>query len=351
VRNKAGKPFRVYTPYLRAVMAAGGPAFPIPAPATLRTAPWPEETRTLRRSLESLGLEPTRPNWAAGFGDVWTRGEAAARERLDTFLTKHFRGYATNRDLPAVTGTSRLSPHLRFGEIGPRQVWHAVLAATRSRRSPAPEGDAEKLLSEVVWRDFCYQLLHEHPDLATAPHDPRFERFPWSGDRAALRAWQRGLTGYPIVDAGMRQLWRTGWMHNRVRMIVASFLVKHLLVDWREGEAWFWDTLVDADPANNSFSWQWIAGSGPDAAPFHRIFNPVAQGEKFDPDGSYVRVHVPELSALPASHIHRPWEAPTSVLPSAGITLGQTYPEPIVAHAAARERALRAARAMRDEAA
>jgi deoxyribodipyrimidine photo-lyase len=301
--------------------------------------------------LDSLRLEPTAPNWAAGFGDIWIRGEPAARERLDTFLAKHFKGYATNRDMPGVTGTSRLSPHLRFGEISPRQVWHAVLDATRSGRSPAPESDAEKLLGEVVWRDFCYQLLHLYPGLPAAPHNRRFERFPWRDDRAALKAWQRGRTGYPIVDAGMRQLWRTGWMHNRVRMIAASFLVKHLLVDWRRGEEWFWDTLVDADPANNAFSWQWIAGSGPDSAPFHRIFNPVAQGEKFDPEGDYVRVHVPELSRLPASHIHRPWEAPTAVLRAAGITLGETYPKPIVDHETARARALQAARTLRDQAA
>jgi deoxyribodipyrimidine photo-lyase len=208
--------------------------------------------------------------------------------------------------------------------------------------------DAQKFLSELVWRDFSHQLLHNYPHLPERSHAPRFEKFPWEDDSKALKAWQKGLTGYPIVDAGMRQLWRTGWMHNRVRMIVASFLVKHLLTDWRQGEAWFWDTLVDADPANNAFNWQWIAGSGPDSAPFHRIFNPVTQGEKFDPQGDYVRTYVPELAKLPAAFIHQPWEAPAAVLKAAGVELGTTYPTPIVPHGPARERALTAFRSLRD---
>jgi deoxyribodipyrimidine photo-lyase len=210
-----------------------------------------------------------------------------------------------------------------------------------------PEEDFDKLTSEVVWRDFCYGLLHDIPDLAAAHHDRRFDRFPYRDDPGAVRAWQRGRTGYPVVDAGIRQLWVTGWMHNRVRMIVASFLAKHLLVDWRVGEAWFWDTLVDADPANNAFSWQWVAGTGPDSAPFHRIFNPVAQGKRFDPQGDYVRAHVPELSRLPASAIHEPWKASAAVLRSAGVVLGQDYPRPIVDHEEARARALAAARTIR----
>jgi deoxyribodipyrimidine photo-lyase len=209
------------------------------------------------------------------------------------------------------------------------------------------EADREKFLSELIWRDFCWQLLYEHPLLPVASYDSRFGRFPWNTDRGPLQAWQRGRTGYPIVDAGLRQLWQTGWMPNRVRMITASFLVKHLLIDWREGEAWFWDTLVDADAANNAFNWQWVAGSGPDSSPFHRIFNPVTQAEKFDPDGAYVREHVPELARLPDDVIHKPWEASAQALRTAGIVLGQTYPAPIVDHAAARMRALEAFRSLR----
>ncbi|HEY8381723.1 MAG TPA: deoxyribodipyrimidine photo-lyase [Microvirga sp.] len=350
IKTKSGTPFQVYTPYLRTVLAQGEPPPPLPSPPRIDGGSWPADLAIAAASLDDLRLEPSTPNWAAGFHDHWTRGEAAAQAKLDTFLRTLFKGYAENRNLPAVPGTSRLSPHLRFGEISPRQVWHGVQDAIRSGHSAAPESDAEKLLAEVIWRDFCYQLLHDNPHLSTAHHNRRFERFPWRNDGEELAAWQRGRTGYPIVDAGLRQLWQTGWMHNRVRMIAASFLVKHLLVDWREGEAWFWDTLVDADPANNAFSWQWIAGSGPDSAPFHRIFNPVSQGEKFDPDGTYVRGFLPELSRLPASLIHKPWEATAAILRSAGITLGETYPTPIVVHDAARARALAAARAMRDAA-
>ena len=196
----------------------------------------------------------------------------------------------------------------------------------------------------MIWRDFCHQLLFEDPDLPTASYMRVFDRMPWSTSAASLAAWQRGLTGYPIVDAGMRQLWQTGWMHNRVRMITASFLTKHLLVDWRRGESWFWDTLVDADPANNAFNWQWVAGCGPDSAPFHRLFNPVIQGEKFDPDGAYVRAFVPELAHLPDRFLHKPWAAPAGVLKAAGLVLGETYPRPVVDHAAARARALGAFR-------
>ncbi|MBD2747933.1 deoxyribodipyrimidine photo-lyase [Microvirga sp. BT688] len=345
ITNQAGKPFQVFTPYLRAVNARSiKPA--LPAPRSLAGCVWAPPILDQAVPLKELGLEPSGPDWAGGFRQEWQQGEPAAQAKLSRFIETGLQGYAEGRDRPSQAGTSRLSPHLRFGEISPRQVWHAVLHAVADE--PGLERDADKFLSEIAWRDFTHQLLHFHPHLPDRPHSSRFDNFPWIEDGPSLKAWQRGRTGYPIVDAGMRQLWRTGWMHNRVRMITASFLVKHLLADWRQGEAWFWDTLVDADPANNAFSWQWIAGSGPDSAPFHRIFNPVTQGEKFDPAGDYIRAYVPELSRLPPAFIHKPWEAPAAVLREAGVALGETYPEPIIPHGPARERALQAFRSSRD---
>lgn len=344
ILNQSGKPFQVFTPYLKALMARPLEA-PLRAPTRIPGGTWPQAAFDSAVKLDDLGLKPTNPDWAVEITQEWQPGERFAQEKLTHFLEESLRGYAEGRDIPAKDATSRLSPHLRFGEISPRQIWHAVGNLIAER--PELIQDAQKFLSEVAWRDFTHQLLHTYPHLPGKPHHPRFEKFPWIDDPQALKAWQTGCTGYPIVDAGMRQLWRTGWMHNRVRMIVASFLVKHLLTDWRRGEAWFWDTLVDADPANNAFSWQWIAGSGPDSAPFHRIFNPVTQGEKFDPHGDYVRTYVPELSALSDDYIHRPWEAPKQALNAAGIELGRTYPAPIVPHGPARERALQAFRSLR----
>ncbi|MBF9195023.1 cryptochrome/photolyase family protein [Microvirga terrestris] len=344
ITNQAGKPFQVFTPYLRAVNARSIKP-PLPAPRRLKGGVWPRSILDRAIPLTELGLEPSFPDWAGGMRQVWERGEHAAQARFSRFIETGLKGYAERRDLPSQEGSSRLSPHLRFGEISPRQVWHAVMNAVAAEPGLGP--DAEKFLSEIAWRDFTYQLLHFHPHLPDKPHSSRFDNFPWIQDRPSLKAWQKGLTGYPIVDAGMRQLWQTGWMHNRVRMITASFLVKHLLTDWRQGEAWFWDTLVDADPANNAFSWQWIAGSGPDSAPFHRIFNPVTQGEKFDPEGDYIRTFMPELSQLPPGFVHKPWEAPPAVLREAGVVLGETYPKPIVPHGPARERALEAFRSLR----
>ncbi|MGO4385975.1 deoxyribodipyrimidine photo-lyase [Microvirga sp. 2YAF29] len=344
VMNQAGKPFQVFTPYLRAVMKRRI-APPLPAPKKLVPGAWSSEIFETAFSIDDLGLLPVSPDWASGICRTWKPGEAAARKKLADFLDDKLESYVAGRDIPSGTGTSRLSPHLRFGEISPGQVWHAVQNRLADDHGLAQH--AEKFLSEVVWRDFCHQLLHTYPHLPAKSHSPRFESFPWISDKTALKAWQEGRTGYPIVDAGMRQLWRTGWMHNRVRMIAASFLVKHLLTDWRHGEKWFWDTLVDADSANNAFSWQWIAGSGPDSAPFHRIFNPVSQGEKFDSSGDYVRTFVPEIAGLPDAFIHKPWEAPFAILSSAGIEMGKTYPSPIVPHAPARERALQAFRSLR----
>ena len=329
------QPPRVFTPFWRRVCAGQAPREPLPAPARLAAPPQIASER-----LDDWRLEPAKPDWAKEMRATWPRGEGAAKLRLEEFLDGRIAGYASRRERPGEEGTSQLSPHLRFGEISPFQVWHAATFAAANE--PSLGRDVEKFLAELGWREFCYHLLHGHPDLANRNLQEKFDAFPWRDDATALAAWQQGRTGYPIVDAGMRQLWRTGWMHNRVRMVVASFLVKHLLLDWRAGERWFWDTLVDADPANNPAGWQWVAGCGADAAPYFRIFNPVLQGEKFDADGRYVREHVPELSGLPDDLIHKPWDAPPLTLQAASVKLGETYPRPIVEHAAARQRALAA---------
>jgi deoxyribodipyrimidine photo-lyase len=335
IRNREDRGLRVFTPFWRRVQSLGDPAEPLPAPRRLNPA-----SDLASDTLESWHLEPSHPDWAAGLRDTWTPGEASAQLRLQEFLESEVAGYATGRDRPDRAGTSRLSPHLRFGEVSPRQVWHAARFAAAER--PSLAGDIEKFLSELGWREFCRHLLFDVPDLATRNLQPSFDAFPWKPDDRALRAWRRGQTGYPIVDAGMRELWRTGVMHNRVRMVAASFLVKHLLIDWREGEKWFWDTLVDADPGSNPANWQLVAGSGADAAPYFRVFNPILQGEKFDPDGAYVRRWVPELARLPARVIHQPWSATPLELGAAGVELGKTYPEPIIDHKSGRERALKA---------
>lgn len=334
LRTKAGEPFRVFSPFWRAATAADEPKRPLPAPGGL-PAPehWPGSDE-----LEDLDLLPRTPDWAGGLRDTWTPGEAGARTRLDQFLGSALAGYKSGRDYPDRASTSMLSPHLAHGEISPRACWHAAKAAASEH--PQAQAGLETYLKELGWREFSYHLLFHWPDLPEQAFRPEFAKFPWVSNSAHLEAWQRGRTGYPIVDAGMRQLWHTGWMHNRVRMVVGSFLVKHLLVPWQDGAAWFWDCLVDADLASNSASWQWIAGCGADAAPYFRIFNPVKQGQTFDARGDYVRRWVPELSELPPEHIHCPWSAPADVLRQAGVRLGETYPKPLVDHAAARAGAL-----------
>ncbi|MFZ4406240.1 MAG: cryptochrome/photolyase family protein [Paracraurococcus sp.] len=335
VMSGMGRPYAVYTPFAKAVAALGEPDAPLPAPARLHPVAAPPAGET----LDSLGLYPVpgAPDWAAEFPTLWTPGEAGAQTRLARFVAGPVAGYAAQRNDPGVEGTSGLSPHLHWGEVSPRQVWHAVRQA-----QPGELSRAWPFLSEILWREFSYHLLWHRPEMPDRELRDRFAGFPWQPDAALLRAWQRGRTGYPIVDAGMRQLWRHGWMHNRVRMIVASLLVKHLLQPWQDGAAWFWDTLVDADLASNSASWQWVAGSGSDAAPYFRVFNPVLQGEKFDPSGRYVRRFVPELARLPDKWIHRPWEAPPELLRGAGIALGRDYPRPVIDHADGRARALAA---------
>ena len=335
IRNKDGRGLRVFTPFWRRLQALGEVPAPLPAPKRLATV-----AGIVSETLEDWNLEPRHPDWAGGLRESWNPGEAAAQQRLNAFLADGLEGYASQRDRPDRDGTSALSPHLRFGEISPRQIWHAARFAAAER--PVLSADANKFLSELGWREFCRHLLFDNPELATVNLQPAFDAFPWKHDARTLAAWQRGRTGYPIVDAGMRQLWHTGAMHNRVRMVVASFLVKHLLIDWREGEQWFWDTLVDADAGSNPANWQWVAGCGADAAPYFRVFNPVLQGEKFDPDGAYVRRWVPELARLPAKLIHQPWRATPLELRSADVDLGRTYPEPIIDHAKGRERALAA---------
>ena len=320
-----GKPYRVFTPFWRALRGKSEAGQPHPAPATLSHQPLESDR------LADWGLLPTRPDWSGGLGANWTPGETSAQKTLAVFLDE-MDGYAALRDVPGREGTSRLSPHLAFGEIGPRQIWHAV-------RHRSPSEGRETFLKELGWREFCCQLLFYNPDLPEKPFDKRFEKFSWVRDRTALAAWTRGQTGIPIVDAGMRQLWQTGWMHNRVRMIVASLLVKHLGLHWRLGEDWFWDTLVDADLASNAANWQWVAGSGADAAPFFRIFNPVLQGEKFDPEGDYVRAFVPELKDVPRKYLHKPWAAPHPP---------ENYPKPIVDLGLGRARALAAFKALKE---
>ena len=338
-----GRPYSMYAPFAKAALKLGPPGEALPVPEDLRAVPSPPPGE----ALDALRLlpRPPEPDWAAEFGTLWTPGEAGARDRLDRFLLRPLAGYSVARNDPGIEGSSGLSPHLHWGEVSPRRVWGAALGAA--------EGDEERarpFLNEVLWREFSLHLLWHRPEMPDEPLRPLFARFPFAPDPRLLRAWRRGRTGYPVVDAGMRQLWRLGWMHNRVRMIAASFLVKHLLQPWQEGAAWFWDTLVDADLANNSLSWQWIAGSGLDSAPYFRVFNPVAQGEKFDPAGRYVRRFVPELARLPDKYVHRPWEAPEAVLRGAGVSLGLDYPRPVVEHAAGRRRALEAFAAMRREA-
>lgn len=327
IKTKTGEPYKVFTPFWRAAVQGGAGRTPLPAPRALRFS----EANLATDRLAAWKLLPTKPNWTAGFEAEWTPGEAGAKKALDAFLSRKLSAYPTARDQMAEDGTSRLSPHLHFGDISPAQI-RAALDESAS--------GADKFLAEIGWREFSHHLLFHWPTLPEANWRDQFDAFPWRSDAAALEAWQRGRTGYPIVDAAMRQLWTIGWMHNRARMVAASFLIKHLLIDWRRGEDWFWDTLVDADLANNAASWQWVAGSGADASPYFRIFNPITQGERYDADGAYVRRWVPELAKLPDDHIHAPWQAPPEMLRKAGIKLGKTYPEPIVDHAAARKRAL-----------
>ena len=332
--NRAGEPFKVFTPFHRALLQRPVAA-PVPAPA--RMADPGQGVRSL--SLEELGLLP-RHDWAGGLRENWRPGEKGAQRNMNLFLDGAVGGYPEGRDTPSIRGTSRLSPHLHFGEISARALLHETALRAEAAGGAGMVRGAEAWVRQLHWREFAQHLLWHMPRLANDPMRAEFSVFPWEEDGALLQAWRRGRTGYPMVDAGMRELWHTGWMHNRVRMIAASFLVKHLLQHWRTGAAWFAGTLVDADLANNMLGWQWTAGCGPDAAPYFRVFNPALQGKRFDPDGAYVRRWVPELARLEARHVHAPWEAPAEALRRAGVTLGGEYPRPVVEHAGARQRAL-----------
>lgn len=330
ITNKEGKPYRVFSPFYRkGCLAAPEPRRPLPKPV----ADWlvPESAST---EIATLGLLPNLP-WGKSITENWQIGEAAAQNRFDEFLNDGLNNYKEGRNLPAKPFVSRLSPHLHFGEVSPNQLWHPV-------RGILGDSNAEHFCSELGWREFSYSQLFHNRELPLTNLQTKFDAFPWRQDRDHLRAWQTGQTGIPIVDAGMRELWQTGYMHNRVRMIVGSFLVKNLLLDWRHGERWFWDCLFDADLANNSASWQWVAGCGADAAPYFRVFNPVTQGQKFDPKGEYTRKYLPELEHVPDKFLYDPWNAPALVLKAADVTLGNTYPEPIVDLKLSREAALAA---------
>lgn len=335
------RPYKVFTAFWKGLLARFAISPPLPEP-DLPALPHALMQILPTASLADWQLLPQHPNWAIRFPEFWKPGEFGAQVRFNEFLKETLDNYSSGRDFPALDSVSRLSPHLSHGEISPRQIWHQTRSYIQQHPSLAAPG--EHFLRELGWREFSWHLLYHFPSLPDTPLRPEFAGFPWQSDPLFLRLWQRGQTGYPIVDAGMRELWQSGWMHNRVRMICASFLIKDLLVPWQKGEAWFWDALVDADLANNSASWQWVAGSGADAAPYFRIYNPVLQGEKFDPDGSYVRRWVPELAALPDRFIHQPWAGGRDILAAAGITLGSDYPYPIVDHQQARQRALGAFR-------
>ncbi|MGC9450734.1 MAG: cryptochrome/photolyase family protein [Oceanipulchritudo sp.] len=334
VATQAGKAYKVYTPYAKACAKRADPPPLASSGKPLAPGKWPESL-----SLDALGLLPGI-GWHEGMAQFWNPSREAGLGRLKAFLQHRAGKYDGDRDIPCLDGTSRLSPYLHWGQIGPREV----AAAIREQ----PDGKGYKTFHrELVWREFAYHVLYHFPDTPDSALQTKFRDFPWRRDPQLLRAWQCGKTGYPIVDAGMRQLWKTGWMHNRVRMIVASFLVKHLLHSWEEGARWFWDTLVDADLASNTLGWQWAGGCGADAAPYFRIFNPMTQSAKFDPDGKYIREYVPELKKVPDGHVHTPWEMPPDLQKTCGCVIGSDYPAPVIDHKEGRQRALAALESLR----
>jgi deoxyribodipyrimidine photo-lyase len=326
-----GTPYKVFTPFYRkGRLTADRPREPLPPPPRLSLF----ADKKSSSAIADLNLLPD-VRWDTKLAPPWHIGEQGAHDRLHTFLQQGLADYKQGRNFPARLNVSRLSPHLHWGELSPNQVWYAA-------QQSGDNDNVDHFASELGWREFSYYLLYHFPALPKRNINAKFDSFPWQHDAGMLACWQSGLTGYPLVDAGMRELWQTGYMHNRVRMIVGSFLVKNLLLHWHHGERWFWDCLVDADLANNSASWQWVAGCGADAAPYFRIFNPVTQGHKFDAAGEYTRRFVPELQRVPDKYLFSPWEAPSRVLNAAGVILGQNYPTPVVELKSSRERALAA---------
>ena len=338
INTGSGEMYKVYTPFSKKYFELGDPDEPLPAPERIPSVHLEVEGE----ALEDLALLPDI-EWDQGISKAWEPGERSAVARLQTFMEDAMANYSDGRDIPGEDGVSRLSPHLHFGELSPRQVWHDVVFHGEQSADDGGSSASELVrpyLRQLIWRDFAHHILYHRPETDQEAFNPKFDSFPWEQDETMLHAWQRGKTGIPMVDAGMRELWHTGWMHNRVRMLVASLLTKNGLIHWTEGARWFWDTLVDANLANNSMGWQWTAGTGVDAAPYFRIFNPALQGERFDKNGEYVKQWVPELSDLPAKHLHEPWNAPEKVLKEAGVKLGEDYPEPIVDLKASRKEAL-----------
>lgn len=337
IQTQDGSPYKVFTPfYKKGCLPLGEPQKPLPDPERLTYG----EGESLSLSLNDLQLLPNH-TWPEKLMSYWKAGEQGAQNRLQDFLQSGLKGYKEGRNFPAQKNVSRLSPHIHLGELSPRQIWHA--AKEYAQYNDIPEKDLAHFHSELGWREFSYNLLYHFPHITTQNFQKKFDHFPWiEPSESDLKRWQMGQTGYPIVDAAMRELYETGYMHNRCRMIVGSFLVKNMMVHWRYGESWFWDTLLDADLANNSASWQWIAGSGADAAPYFRIFNPMLQSEKFDPEAEYIRTYVPELKKLSDQAIHAPWDASQKQLEQAGVQLGKTYPHRMMPHSDARERALKA---------
>ena len=339
IQKDDGTPYKVFTPYYRrGCLNASSPREPLPAPQKLKCT----KDEVTSSTLEALNLLPNI-HWDKQLEPHWNIGEHGAQKRLHQFLEEGLYHYKDGRNLPSKPYVSRLSAHLHFGEISPNQVWSAAQARGDNKH-------IDHFCSELGWREFSYSQLYHNPDLPRKNLQSKFDAFPWREDEATLTAWQKGQTGIPIVDAGMRELWQTGVMHNRVRMIVGSFLVKNLLLHWHHGEKWFWDCLVDADLASNSASWQWIAGCGADAAPYFRIFNPVTQGQKFDAEGEYTRRFVPELKDMPNKYLFNPWEAPDTVLKGAGVTLGKNYPKPVIDLKTSRNRALEAFQSLKQNA-
>ncbi len=330
VLKKDGTPYRVFTPFYRKGCLLNGEPVRMSLPKPEKLSLVEGDFNSLQ--LDDLALLPAI-DWHKNISAHWHPGEKGARRALEQFAGEGIANYKNGRNYPAKKNVSRLSPYLHWGEISPHQVWQRI-------QFTGDDDNVEHFKSELGWREFSYSLLYHFPDLPEKNLQAKFDSFPWRDDKALLKSWQRGETGYPIVDAGMRELWQTGYMHNRVRMVVGSFLVKNLLLHWHHGEAWFWDCLVDADLASNSASWQWIAGCGADAAPFFRIFNPVTQGEKFDTSGDYTRRYVPEIAGLPDRYLFKPWTAPEEVLQAAGVRLGETYPAPVVDIKISREKAL-----------